>query len=94
MPIARVTIDLHVTGCSSLKDKRRRLSKLRDKFGQKTHISVCESAHADALQRAQWSFVAIASSAKVVEQALTEIEQYVALNVDAQIIDMQRLWLE
>ena len=94
MPIARVTIDLHVTGCASLKDKRRRLSKLRDKFGHKTHVSVCESDHADVLQRAQWSFVAMAGSATVVEQTLTEIEQYVALNIDAQILSIRRDWLD
>ncbi len=94
MRIARLTIDLHLPGCGSLKDKRRRLSKLRDKFGHKTHISVCESDHADTLQRAQWSFVAAAGAAQVVEQALTEIEQYVALNVDAQILSVQRQWLE
>lgn len=94
MRIARLTVDFHLAGCRSLKDKRRRLAKLRDKFGQKTHVSVCESDHADSWQRAQWSFVVGAGAGRVVEQTLNEIEQYVALSVDAQVLSMQRQWLD
>ena len=93
MFVLRTTIDFHLHGCRSLKDKRKRLSRLRDKFGQKTHIAVCESDFADSHSRSQWSFVYVSSAAKVVEQAATEVEQYVALSVDAEITDIRRQWL-
>ena len=93
MFLLRLTVDFHLHGCRSLKDKRRRLARLRDKFGQKTHVAVCESDHADSHTRSQWSFVLVASAAKVVEQAASEIELYVASSIDAEITNMQRQWL-
>ena len=93
MFLLRLTVDFHLHGCRSLKDKRKRLSRLRDKFGQKTHIAVCESDYADSHSRSQWSFVLVASAGKVVEQAASEIELYLASSIDAEITHMERQWL-
>lgn len=91
--VAKLEIDFHITGARSLKDKRQRLARLRDKFGRQTALAVCESDFQDSLQRAQWTFVSCASSAQIVEQSLAEVERYVSLSVDAEIIDMRRSWL-
>ena len=93
MNVALLRIDFQLSGCRSLKDKRQRLKGMRDKFGRAANVAVCESQHQDSLQRAQWSFVAAASSADVVEQTLGEIERNVQLSVDAELIDVQREWL-
>ncbi len=83
-------VELHLPGGRSLKDKRRRLAKLRDKFGRQTGMAVCESDFADDLQRSEWSFVACAGSAAVVAQMLAEVENYIVQFVDAEIVSMQR----
>jgi len=67
--IACLCIDFHLSGCRSLKDKRQRLSGLRDRFGRNPNLAVFESEGADDHARAQWTFVAAAASARVVERA-------------------------
>ena len=93
MNVALLRIDFHLSGCRSLKDKRQRLKGIRDRYGRGANVAVCESNHQDSLQRAQWSFVAAASSADVVEQALAEIERNLQMSVDAEVVEVQREWL-
>ena len=93
MNVAVLQIDFFLSGCGSLKEKRRRLKGLRDKYGRAANVAVCESDHQNTHQRAQWSFVATASSPEVVERTLTEIERSVQLGVDAELVSTQRSWL-
>ena len=90
MRIGVLAIDFHLAGCRSLKEKRQRLRRLRDKFGRVANLAVCESRHQDSLQRAGWSVLAVAGDAKVVERALADVEQWVASSVDATIVDIER----
>lgn len=93
MKAAVLRVQFYLHGCRSLKEKRRRLSGLRDKFGKQTSIAVCESGAADEHQRAQWSFVACAGTAAVVEQALAEVERYIVSSVDGEVVGMDQEWL-
>jgi uncharacterized protein YlxP (DUF503 family) len=83
----------HLSGCRSLKEKRQRLKGIRDRFGRSSNVAVCESAYQDSLQRAEWSFVASASSRAVVEKSLADIERSLSLSVDAEIVDVRLRWL-
>jgi len=93
MKIVQLDVEFVLHGCRSLKDKRRRLKKLKDKFGRSSSVAVCESAYPDDLRRSGWSFIACAASATVVEQALSDIERYVEWSVDAEVISFKRSWL-
>ncbi|MEM7003228.1 MAG: DUF503 domain-containing protein [Pseudomonadota bacterium] len=93
MRAAKLEVELMLHGCRSLKDKRQRLSRLRDRFGRQSTVAVCESAHQDSHQLGHWTFVACGTSPQVIEQSLTDIERYVALSLDAEVIGMQRTWL-
>lgn len=86
MHIGVLAIDFHLSGCRSLKEKRQRLRRLRDKFGRIANLAVCESRHQDSLRRAVWSVLAVAADAKVVEQALAEVEQWVVSTLDATVV--------
>ncbi len=90
MHIGLLALDFHLEGCSSLKEKRRRLARLRGRFGKVPNLAVCESAYQDSHRRARWSVVAVASDAGVVEQSLTQVERWVAQSVDATLIDVDR----
>ncbi len=89
--VLRASFYLH--GCQSLKEKRQRLGRLRDKFGKQTGVAVCESGYPDDHKRGEWSFVAAASSGKVVQQILSEVETYVSTAIDAELLDLEREWL-
>ncbi len=90
MKIGVLTLTFHLPGCRSLKEKRKRLSGLRDRFGRSTAVAVCESGLQDVHQRAEWTFVAVGQNAAMVDRALADIEQKVELNGDANLTDVTR----
>ena len=90
MHIGVLDLDFHLPGCAALKEKRRRLARLRDKFGRVPNLAICESDHQDAHQRARWSVVAVAADAVVVEQSLANVERWAAESVDATIVGVDR----
>jgi uncharacterized protein YlxP (DUF503 family) len=93
MKIGLLRAEFYLHGCASLKEKRQRLGRLRDKFGKQTVLAVCESRHADDLRRGEWSFVATATSGVVVQQTLAEVERYLSTSLDAEIVSLERQWL-
>ncbi len=89
MIIGVLTLQFHLPGCRSLKEKRRRLIGIRDKYGKTPTIAVCESGLNDQHQKAQWSFVTAANEKRMVESSLAKIEDAIALGVDAVIMDRE-----
>lgn len=90
MHIGVLALDFHLEGCRSLKEKRHRLSRLRERFGRKPHLAVCESGHQDSHRQARWQVVATADSLRVVEQSLAEVENWVAMSMDATLTGVDR----
>ena len=93
MHVGLLQIEFFLSGCRSLKEKRQRLGGIREKYGRTANVAVSESARQDTHQRAQWSFVAIATSPDVVERTLSEIERSLQSTVDAQLVSAEREWL-
>lgn len=93
MKVGLLRAGFYLHGCGSLKEKRQRLSRLRDKFGRQTLLAVCESDHADQHRRGEWTFVACAGSPLVVQQTLADIETYLATRIDAEVVSLDREWL-
>jgi len=89
MEIGVMTVEFRLAGCRSLKDKRRALSGLRDRFGRQPNLAVCESDYQNELRRAQWSFVAIGATGALVDQTLDSVEEKLEL-VDAEIAGIER----
>lgn len=85
MVILVLVVEFHLVGCRSLKEKRHRLSGLRERFGKQSNVAVCESAWQDLHQQAQWTFVGVGVSRRLVEQTLAAIELALADSVDAVI---------
>ncbi len=83
-------INFYLDGCGSLKEKRKRISGLRQKLGNSPNIAVCESDFMDEHKRSQWSFVAVSNERKVVGNLLDSIESRIEEMVDARVIDVHR----
>lgn len=88
--IGILTVEFHLPGCNSLKEKRQRLIRLRDRFGREPNVAVCESDFQNQHERAQWTYLALASDKVAVERQLTAIERFIAEQIDAVITSMQR----
>jgi len=84
--IALLRLRFHLEGCASLKEKRQRLAGLRDRFGRLPGIAVCESGAQDALDEAEWSFVAAGTSRQINDRALADIESFIGESVDARVM--------
>jgi uncharacterized protein len=91
--IGSLRIEFRLEACRSLKEKRQRLIGLRDRFGRTPNLAVFESDLHDVLHRSQWTFVAGAASATVVEQLLAAVERDIQELVDAEVIEIRREWL-
>ena len=85
MFIALLKVELYLEGSFSLKDKRHRLKKIKDHFGKKTYLAICESGFHDSLKRSQWSFVCIANDKSLIHKHFSVIEKYLVECIDAKV---------
>ena len=90
MRISVMTAVFQLEGCHSLKEKRRRVSGIRERFGRQTNLGVCESGFQDNYQQSQWSFVAVGSAQKVVDRTLAAVEEQLEDYVDGFLVDCYR----
>ena len=91
--IGIMTVQLQLPGSSSLKDKRQRLARVRDRFGRDPNVAVSESDFQDSWDRAEWTYLAMATDKVVVERQLTAIERFIAEEIDAVITQIHRDFL-
>ena len=89
--IGILTLDFLLHGCQSLKEKRQRLTGLKDKFGRLPHVAVSEADHADVWQNAQYLFVVVGPK-PLIEKTMQDILQH-AQTLDAVICQQQREFL-
>jgi len=90
MKISLLVLEFHLEGCRSLKEKRRRLAGMRERFGKQPNIALCESGFHDEHKRSQWSFVAVSVDSRGVNQTVSLIEEDICNIVDAVVVDIQR----
>ena len=87
MVVGVVTWDLHLSGCASLKDKRRVLQSLKDRLHQQFNVSVAETARHDLWQRAELTCAVVATDRRHAETVLTAAGGFVAGHPLARILD-------
>lgn len=78
MIVGLLSIELHLAGARSLKDKRAVLRRLKDRLGRH-NVGVAEVAHHDLRQRAGLGVVTIGVdqdiAARTLDRAVSEIER-------------------
>jgi uncharacterized protein YlxP (DUF503 family) len=82
-----VTWDLHLNGCTSLKDKRRILKSVKDRLHRQFNVSVAETGHQDQWQRAELTAAAVATDRRHAEEVLGAAERLVGAHPLVRIID-------
>jgi uncharacterized protein YlxP (DUF503 family) len=90
MQIGVLRVSFVLPGCRSLKEKRQRLGGLRERYGRQVNVAVCESNFQDIHDRSEWTFVAVAQTARLIDQTLVDIEQRIIETVDATISGIAR----
>jgi uncharacterized protein YlxP (DUF503 family) len=85
--VAVVTWELHLSGCQSLKDKRRIMKSLKDRLHNRFNVSVAETSHQDRWQRAELSCCVVTTDRHHAESVLGAADNLVEQEPLARIID-------
>jgi uncharacterized protein len=85
--------DLQLYGCHSLKDKRSILQSLKAALRNGHNLSVAETGHQDAWQRAEIACVTVASDRTVVEEVLRSADRIVERADGVRIMDTMSSYL-
>ena len=75
MVVGLLTVELHVPGAQSLKDKRSVLRRVKDRL-KKFNVAVSEIEHHDLWQRARITAACVARDYSGVEGLLDDAERY------------------
>ncbi|HEX3234411.1 MAG TPA: DUF503 domain-containing protein [Gemmatimonadales bacterium] len=87
MIVAVQTWELHLPGCHSLKEKRGVLKPLTIGLRRTLNVSVAETDHQDAWQRAEIACAVVGSARNVVEEVLRAADRMVEESDGVRIVD-------
>lgn len=90
MPIAYLTLELHIECAKSLKDKRQVVRSVKDRLRNSFNISIAEIDVTDLWQRATLGVVSISPSRDYLEGLMRNVEQAAvrqANNLGAEVVD-------
>lgn len=77
MVVGVVTWELILSGCRSLKDKRRIVKSLKDRLHQRFNVSAAEVDHQDSWQRAALAAAVATTDRRHAEAVLTSCDRLV-----------------
>lgn len=83
MLVGLITFELHIPQARSLKEKRRVVKSLVERFHQRYRVSAMESAHHDLHQRAQISLALLVPSEGELDRMARELRKVADAELDA-----------
>jgi hypothetical protein len=94
MPVGALSIELHLPGCGSLKEKRSTLRPILEGSRARFGVAAAEVDFQDLHQRAALVFAAASASHHHVEEVLDSVERLVWSRPDAEVVSSDRRWLD
>lgn len=90
MHVIALTVELHIPGCTSLKQKRSRLKPLLARLRREFNVSVAEIDHNDHHQSAVIACVVVSNDARHAQRVLSVIPGWIERNrPDLSLVDDQ-----
>ena len=77
MALGVLTLQIEISGCKSLKDKRSRLKPLIARLRREFNISVAEIDHQDAWQSAVIACALVSNSSKHTQRSLQSVVEWI-----------------
>lgn len=77
MVVKLLTLDLHIPGCSSLKEKRFVLSSIKSRLRQRFNVSVAEVGFQDKWQRCRLAVAMVGSDRRSVDTGCDRVIRFV-----------------
>jgi uncharacterized protein YlxP (DUF503 family) len=88
-----LTLELHIEGAQSLKDKRHTVKSLKDRLRGKFNVAVAEIDYQDLWQRGLIACVTVSASKPHAEQVLQNVEREAASLLGPLLVDVTTEWL-
>lgn len=76
MPVGILTLSITLPGCSSLKDKRSRISPMIHRIHDRFNVSISEVDHQDVLNDTCISCAIVSNDRNLIENSLREVVKY------------------
>ncbi len=86
MVIGACTLEFHLPGCRSLKQKRMVINRLKGRLSARFNVAVAEIDHQDLRQRAAVAVVSVSSSRRVLESMFHKVVDEAERNVDGVLL--------
>ena len=80
MPIGLLTLQVHIPGCKSLKEKRSRLKPLLSRLHREFNISVAEVDRQDAWQEAVIACSLVSNDSSFAQRSLQTVARWMESN--------------
>ena len=87
--VAVGTVELHLPGVGSLKDKRHVLKGVKEKVRQRFEVSVAEVNHQDTWQRATLAVAYVSGDSRHANAVVSKALDFIEASVDGDVIDVQ-----
>ena len=95
MPTVGVlTLELHLDGAHSLKDKRHTVKSLKDRLRGKFNVAVAEIDYQELWQRALVAAVTVSSDHTHAEQVLQSVEREASALLGGMLVGTAIEWME
>ncbi|MEJ7810969.1 MAG: DUF503 domain-containing protein [Gemmatimonadaceae bacterium] len=85
--------ELHLAGAASLKDKRSVIKSMKDRLHNEFNVSVAETGHHDAWQRAEVTACVVSAERRHAESVVAAVDRFVAASSGCRIIDSATTYL-
>ena len=87
MIIGLLVLEIYLPYCHSLKEKRKKLNSIRDRFKNKYNVALAEIEYQNKWQRAKIGMVTLNSQKKIVERMFSRIVADAEEIIDGEITD-------
>ncbi len=87
--VALATVELHLSGVGSLKEKRHVLKGLKEKVRNRFEVAVAEVDHHDSWQRATIALASISHDSRHANEVVSKAAGFVESLVDGHVIDLR-----
>lgn len=87
--VAVGTVELHLPGVGSLKDKRHVLKGVKEKVRHRFEVSVAEVNHQDSWQRATLAVACVSQDSRHANEVVSKALDFIESLVDGHVIDIQ-----
>lgn len=86
-------LEIYLPYSHSLKEKRQRLKRIRDRLGKKYNVAFAELDFQNKWQRSKIGIVTINNQKTIIEKTFNQITQDVMDNIDGEVIYKQQEYL-